>query len=75
MSINDDTLRLARGMADPALITLPTAKGAIASQLNLTPEHFSRILQELQQAGLLQVSGRTISVPDPRRLRDGWPRP
>lgn len=59
----------------PCSATLPTTKRAIASHLNLTPEHFSRILQELQQAGLLQVSGRTISVPDPRRLRDGWPRP
>lgn len=58
----------------PFETTLPAAKGAIASQLNLTPEHFSRILQDLQQAGLLQVIGRKISVPKPDRLVGAWSR-
>ena len=58
----------------PFTMTLPTTKRAIASHLNLTPEHFSRILQDLQQAGLLQVSGRTLAVPSPARLRGDWPR-
>lgn len=49
-------------------VTLPAAKGEIASQLNLTPEHFSRILHELADAGLLQVAGRKITVPDRHRL-------
>lgn len=52
----------------PLVVTLPAAKAAIASQLNLTPEHFSRILNDLQQAGLLQVEGRRITVPRPDRL-------
>jgi CRP-like cAMP-binding protein len=52
----------------PLVVTLPAAKAEIASQLNLTPEHFSRILRELQQAGMLQVHGRSITVPDPNRL-------
>ena len=56
-----------RGPA-PALVTLPAAKVAIASHLSLTPEHFSRILRELTDAGLLQVKGRHITVTDPRRL-------
>ena len=56
----------------PFVVTLPSTKRAIASHLNLTPEHFSRILQELQQAELLQVSGRTITVPHPARLMAGW---
>jgi CRP-like cAMP-binding protein len=51
------------------VIRLPAAKAEIASQLNLTPEHFSRILHELSTAGLLQVEGRTIAVPDLNRLR------
>jgi len=34
-------------------VTLPAAKAEIASRLNLTPEHFSRILHELLEAGLL----------------------
>lgn len=50
------------------LVTLPSTKAALASQLNLTPEHFSRLLHELAAAGLLQVSGRRITVPDVARL-------
>jgi CRP-like cAMP-binding protein len=52
----------------PLIVTLPAAKAQIASQLNLTPEHFSRILHELQDAGVLQVDGRKITVPVPDRL-------
>lgn len=61
-------------LAAPLSLTLPTTKSAIASHLNLTPEHFSRILQDLQQAGLLQVRGRQITVPRPDRLQGGWAR-
>ncbi len=61
-------LRQCPGMPGPAVITLPAAKAQIASQLNLTPEHFSRILRDLAEAGLLQVSGRKITVPSPDRL-------
>jgi CRP-like cAMP-binding protein len=39
-------------------ITLPTNKGVIASRLNLTQEHFSRILHELSELGLIVVEGR-----------------
>ena len=60
--------------AAPLVVTLPTTKSAIASHLSLTPEHFSRILQELQQAELLQVKGRRITVPNPERLRNFRPR-
>lgn len=56
----------------PFEITLAASKSAIASQLNLTPEHFSRILQELQQAGMLKVAGRKITVPQPDRLMGAW---
>ena len=65
----DYLLRQGRGQASPFVVTLPAAKAEIASQLNLTPEHFSRILHELAQAGLLQVQGRKIMVPRPERLR------
>ncbi|MFP5401898.1 MAG: Crp/Fnr family transcriptional regulator, partial [Gammaproteobacteria bacterium] len=50
-------------------IRLPTSKGTIASRLNLTQEHFSRILHELTNARLIQVEGRTIHIPDIGRLR------
>ena len=50
-------------------IRLPTSKGTIASRLNLTQEHFSRILHELTDSGLIEVEGRTIHIPDIGRLR------
>jgi CRP/FNR family transcriptional regulator, dissimilatory nitrate respiration regulator len=64
-------LRHVRGQdrTAPIVVTLPAAKAEIASQLNLTPEHFSRILHELVTAGLLQVQGRGITVPDLNRLQ------
>ena len=50
-------------------ITLPTNKGVIASRLNLTQEHFSRILHELSEKGLIVVAGRKIKIPDVEKLR------
>lgn len=63
------TYLLRQGHGDAALVvTLPATKAEVASQLNLTPEHFSRILRDLVAAGLLQVAGRRITVPDRCRL-------
>lgn len=53
----------------PVSVRLPTNKGTIASRLNLTQEHFSRILHELIDSGLITVEGRTIHIPDICRLR------
>lgn len=50
-------------------VRLPTSKGTIASRLNLTQEHFSRILHELAEAGLISVEGRTIHILDIEKLR------
>jgi CRP-like cAMP-binding protein len=50
-------------------IELPVAKGVIASRLNLTQEHLSRILHELSALGLIEVHGRRIHVRDVDRLR------
>jgi len=50
-------------------VTLPTNKGVIASRLNLTQEHFSRILHELTDLGLIVVEGRKIHIPDVGKLR------
>ena len=54
----------------PAEILLAASKSVLASRLNITREHFSRILHELSQSGLIRVSGRRIRVLDPARLRD-----
>jgi CRP-like cAMP-binding protein len=50
-------------------LRLPVAKGVLASRLNLTREHFSRILHDLSAAGLIRVVGRSIRIVDVARLR------
>ena len=50
-------------------VTLPTSKGIIASRLNLTPEHFSRILHDLSDVGLIQVDGRSVTILNLEGLR------
>ena len=52
-----------------AEITLPVQKGVIASHLNLTHEHFSRILHDLVETGLIEVKGRAVRILDTARLR------
>jgi len=51
-------------------VTLDASKSVLASRLNITREHFSRILHELSQAGLIRVSGRNIQLLDPAGLRE-----
>lgn len=50
-------------------ITLPAQKNIIASHLNLTQEHFSRILHDLVAGGLIEVDGRTIHISNREKLR------
>ena len=51
-------------------VTLPAKKGIIASRLNLTHEHFSRILHELMNKRLIEVDGRQVCISDIGRLRE-----
>ena len=60
---------LSEGSERSTSVTLPANKMIVASRLNLTPEYFSRILHELEGAGLLVLDGRTVTVPDVERLR------
>ncbi len=53
----------------PVEVHLSAGKSVIASRLNMTPEHFSRILHELGNAGLVEIQGRTVRIPDVGRLR------
>ncbi|MDP3440292.1 MAG: Crp/Fnr family transcriptional regulator [Azonexus sp.] len=55
--------------ATQASVILSTNKGVIASRLNLTQEHFSRILHELTDLGLIVVEGRKIHIPSVANLR------
>jgi CRP/FNR family transcriptional regulator, dissimilatory nitrate respiration regulator len=50
-------------------IELPAKKRIIASRLDLTHEHFSRILHDLAAARLLVVQGPRVNIPDVARLR------
>jgi len=56
--------------AAPYTVTLPTSKAIVASRLNLTPEHFSRILHDLTEAGLITVDGREVKIADVAKLRN-----
>ena len=52
------------------VLTLLSNKGDIASRLNLTQEHFSRILNELSGLGLIVVEGKKIHIPNVAKLRN-----
>ena len=58
--------------SSPSSVRLPTSKAILASRLNLTPEHFSRILHELTEAGLIAVEGRDVKILSVEKLR-GYP--
>lgn len=50
------------------VVTLPATKSVIASRLNTTPEHFSRILHELTERRLVEVEGRHVRILDVEKL-------
>lgn len=49
-------------------VSLPVSKATIASRLSITPEYFSRVLHDLEAAGLIQIDKRDIHIPDTARL-------
>jgi CRP-like cAMP-binding protein len=53
----------------PIEVSLSPGKSVIASRLNMTPEHFSRILHELSASGQIAVEGRMVRILDLKRLR------
>jgi CRP-like cAMP-binding protein len=54
---------------DNVVLELATNKGVIASRLNLTQEHFSRILHDLIGLGLIVVDGKRILIPSMTKLQ------
>ena len=56
---------------EPIEVQLAPGKGVFASRLNMTPEHFSRILHELAANGMIEVNGRSVRILDLARLRGG----
>ncbi len=49
-------------------VSLQVSKATVASRLSLTPEYFSRVLHELESAGLIEIDKRDIRILDSRRL-------
>jgi CRP-like cAMP-binding protein len=53
---------------EPYTVSLPVSKATIASRLSLTPEYFSKVLHELETAGLIRIDKRDILITDPAAL-------
>lgn len=49
-------------------VSLPVSKATIASRLSLTPEYFSRVLHELEAAGMVRIDKRDVHILDVQRL-------
>ncbi len=60
----------AQEAAGDSELRLEVGKNVIASRLNLTPEHFSRILHDLSSKGLIRVDGRYITILDEEGFRE-----
>jgi len=53
---------------DSDTVVLPVAKGVLAAELGAAPETLSRLLRRLQDAGVIVVAGRRITLRDRARL-------
>jgi CRP-like cAMP-binding protein len=60
----------ADALTGTASVLLPAKKRIVASRLDLTHEHFSRILRDLSEADLITVEGPTVVIKDVHRLRE-----
>ena len=54
--------------SEAIIVSLPVSKSVVASRLSLTPEYFSRVLHELEAAGLIEIDKRDIRILDAHRL-------
>lgn len=74
-SLNSGTQRvigylLKETQYDGERVALHASKAVVASRLNVTPEHFSRILHDLAEQQLIEVKGREITILNVEKLRD-----
>ena len=56
------------GDGEVRTVSLPVSKATVASRLSLTPEYFSRVLRELEEAQLIEIDKRDIHIRDVKRL-------
>lgn len=52
-----------------AAFSLPASKSTIAAHLGITPEHFSRLLHDMVDSGLITVNAKNIRIPRLEKLR------
>jgi CRP-like cAMP-binding protein len=64
----DYLLRAGGKREGEVVVRIPTTKTALASQLGLSAEHFSRILHDLARRKLVRVDGRRIVIADAAAL-------
>jgi CRP-like cAMP-binding protein len=67
--LRDQVMQDGQGGA-PVTVSLPVSKATIASRLSMTPEYFSRVLHELEAAGLIEIDKRDIRILDTRQLAE-----
>lgn len=58
-----------RSMMDGQTMEFPLRQRHIADATGLTPVHVSKVLGELQRAGLIKISGRSLTITDATELR------
>jgi len=63
-------LQISSDSPNPECVQFPANKLTIASMLNITPETLSRVMLRLQNAGLIEVSGKEISILSVEGLRN-----
>ena len=63
-------MQMAPQEAETFDLVLDVNKQTIASQLNLAPETFSRVLGRLAKDGCIEVKGRNITIMNMRNLRE-----
>ncbi len=61
--------QLDRDAAGAVTVDLALPKSVIASRLSLTQEHFSRLLRQLSDQGLIEVDRRHVHIPNVGQLR------
>jgi CRP-like cAMP-binding protein len=54
---------------DTISMSFPASKAEIASRIDLSPEHLSRILRNLSDRGWIKVAGPDVTIMDPVALR------
>lgn len=73
LALKDASARLAQYLVErqnESAVQLRAPKAVVASYLGMSPETLSRLFLKLEGLGVARVSGRTIYIDDPGKLRE-----